>query len=384
MENYDVIISGAGPSGATAGILLAQKGLRVLVLDRKQFPRFKLCGGLLTWKTQEFLSRVFGIGPGYLKKHNALEACTQKYGLGMNRLPRITGRMRYPFLLINRSVYDNMLVRRLVSAGAVFRSPETVKDIDPESSRVVLGNGERIRASFIIGADGALSTVRRKLAGRGIVHPPWSRQSALALEMHVCRSKNDFPEYPCIHLGQVPSGYFWSFPGREKQCLGLGSNVIRNGNELKEIFNKCCAIMGVNVPVKNLKAHVLPYGDFEPRPGVQNILLCGDAAGLADPLLGEGIFYAHYSAMLASRAVLRSWKQPENAAKEYFALMQEVVTEMRYARMWRKLTLNVLSPCDFAPFRLLMHRYSRQLVETIHGLRSFKWLRTRNWSGLSD
>ena len=60
---HDVIIVGAGPAGSTAAHVLAQKGVNVLVLDKAEFPRDKLCAGLLTWKSVDVLTRVFGETP---------------------------------------------------------------------------------------------------------------------------------------------------------------------------------------------------------------------------------------------------------------------------------------------------------------------------------
>jgi flavin-dependent dehydrogenase len=100
--------------------------------------------------------------------------------------------------------------------------------------------------------------------------------------------------------------------------------------------------------------------------------------------LGEGIFYAHYSALLACRAILESDTRGGRAAETYARLMREIVGELRYARLWRNMTLGVLRPFDFALFRLLVRRYSRELAETIHGMRSFKCLRPREWTALEE
>ena len=57
---YDVIIAGGGPAGSTAGYILSKAGLNVLIIDKSNFPRKKLCGGLITYKTIRLLERVFG------------------------------------------------------------------------------------------------------------------------------------------------------------------------------------------------------------------------------------------------------------------------------------------------------------------------------------
>ena len=57
--SFDAIVIGAGPAGSTAAYLLASKGFKVLILDKSTFPRDKLCGGLLTWKTVKLLESIF-------------------------------------------------------------------------------------------------------------------------------------------------------------------------------------------------------------------------------------------------------------------------------------------------------------------------------------
>ncbi|MFP4167735.1 MAG: geranylgeranyl reductase family protein [Desulfonatronovibrionaceae bacterium] len=384
MSNYNVIICGSGPAGTTAGILLSRHGLGVLVLDRKCFPRFKLCGGLLTWKTQQFLDRILGVDLKGAKTSGILEGSFFKWGLGVDERPLLTGEMEHPFLLVDRKAYDSLLVRMLQRSGAVLRCPETVTDIEPETGMVKLLSGERLQGDFIIGADGAMSVARRKLASRGVTRPPFSRQAALALETHVPCDAGDFPDFPCIHIGRVPSGYLWAFPGQKRQCLGIGSSDVRSAQELKGIFLQYCRSFGVDVSSCRIRGHPLPYGDFEVRPGCGRVLLCGDAAGLADPLLGEGIFYAHYSGLLAARAILESGKKPRAATKQYSGEMQEIVRELRCARLWRKLTLHLLSPFDYALFRMLVSRYHPELAQTVHGMRSFRWLRPRQWSKMPE
>ncbi len=384
MHIYDVVICGAGPSGSTAGYILAQKGLDVLIVDRKMFPRFKLCGGLLTWKTQKVLERIYNIDEQELRENDVLNLVTYEYGIGLNDSPPVTGGMDYPFWLVDRQQYDALMLNKYKNEGGRLYCPQTVTDIDFREGTVYLENGETVRGRFIIGADGAVSAVRRHLARAGRVSPPCSLHSALALEVQVERASADFPEYPCIYFGNVPGGYSWSFPQDDTQYLGLGSEKAQSPQNLKGVFTRFCHSQGVEGIEEKIRGHVLPYGDFESFPGMGNVLLCGDAAGLADPLLGEGVFYAHYSALNASNAVLQCWSTPDEAAQTYSRQMREVFWEMRYAYMWRKVTLNFLRVGNFAGFRMLLNFFRKQLEETIHGLRSFKCFRHRDWRALLD
>ena len=81
-KSYDVVIVGAGPAGATAGMVLAKKGMNVLVLERETFPRDKLCAGLITLKTQELISDLVGQDLSKLQSRGIIEYQSTAYGLG--------------------------------------------------------------------------------------------------------------------------------------------------------------------------------------------------------------------------------------------------------------------------------------------------------------
>ena len=66
-EYYDVIIVGVGPAGSTAGYLLSKFGFKVLLIDKFNFPRQKLCGGLLTFKAYRLIARIFNLSENKLK-----------------------------------------------------------------------------------------------------------------------------------------------------------------------------------------------------------------------------------------------------------------------------------------------------------------------------
>jgi len=71
-NRFDAIVIGAGPAGSTAAYLLAKKGFKVLILDKKAFPRDKLCGGLLTWKTVKVLESIFQTSTDFLKSNRII------------------------------------------------------------------------------------------------------------------------------------------------------------------------------------------------------------------------------------------------------------------------------------------------------------------------
>jgi menaquinone-9 beta-reductase len=374
----DVLIVGAGPAGSTAAFLLAGSGLKVVLLDRCDFPRSKLCGGLLTWKTVQALERIFRCGPQALASAGLIRVETRQYTVAGLRANTLTRRLDDPFYLIDRTTYDAFWLRKAVSAGAEFHPRSPVAAFDPARREAVTADGRRWRASIVIGADGVDSRIRAGLVAAGQLRPPHRRGRALALECRVPRRPGEFRDHPAIYFGHVPRGYAWSFPGTVHQVLGIAA-LRTDGRRLKADFRAFLHRLGVPGPVPvALRGHGLPYGSYLKTPGYRHTLLAGDAAGLADPFLGEGIYYAHRSAELAARAAVARFGRPEEALTAYRADFRRcLLPEMRYAWAGRQLIF-ALPPRCYYPFLGLFLRLAPKIAEqTIQGRRSFRWFRLK-------
>jgi geranylgeranyl reductase family protein len=374
----DILIVGAGPAGATAAFILASRGLHVVLLDRCAFPRPKLCGGLLTWKTVETLERIFRVGLPALKAAGLVRQEARSYTLGGRRSQALTRDLNDPFYLVDRTQYDEFWLRRAVSAGAEFVPGAAVVVFDPARREARTGDGRSWRACVAIGADGVDSRVRRALAAAGCLRLPRHRGRAVAFECFAPRRPGAFRDHPAIYFGHVRRGYAWSFPARSHQVLGMAA-LKSAGRPLKDEFRRFLRELGVpGADGLRLHAHGLPYGSYLKTPGWRNALLVGDAAGLADPILGEGIYYAHRSAELAARAVMDRCAQPETALCAYRAeFRRQLLPEMRYAWAGRQVFF-ALPPSLHYPFLGLFLRLAPRIAEeTIQGRRSFRWFRLK-------
>ena len=289
MERFDAIVVGAGPGGSATALRLARGGARVLLLDRARFPRDKPCGGGLTGRAVRELP--IDVAPVVEDEVRALEV-----RLGYRK--RFERRSEVPLILMTqRRRLDAFLAEQAVAAGASFRDGVTVGGLaigpDGASLRV---DGDEVRAPVVVGADGVNGRVARAAGlGGGVVY-------GIALE-------GNGPLLPgrrgraTLELGVVPGGYGWVFPKADHANYGVGGWA-SEGPRLREHLAGLCAAHGIELSaLAGLKGRRLPIR-LNRTAHRGPVLLVGDAAGLVDPLSGDGISEALLSARLAAEAVL--------------------------------------------------------------------------------
>jgi geranylgeranyl reductase family protein len=308
---FDAVVVGAGPAGSIAALVLARGGARVALADKAAFPRDKACGDL--------------IGPRGVQVLDDLGLTVPDAGHGSDllavgpsgrrsRLPAFTGRS-YPGhgIVVPRVAFDHALREAALDAGAVgVRARVAAVEQDPDGTvrAVLASDGQRLAGDVIIGADGALSTVAR-LAGM------LDSESALwgfAVRAYV---PGEVPLPLLVLLESAPwriyPGYGWLFPGADGQAnvgIGIGMGGTRHSAPLRDDLDRFTALLrsrGDLRPTAEPGPVVggwLRMGGTGTPPAVANVLLAGDAAGLINPLQGEGIAPAMISARLAAEAVL--------------------------------------------------------------------------------
>ena len=293
MERFDVLVVGAGPAGSATATHLARGGARVLLADKARFPRDKPCGGGVT-------GRALRHAP--VDVEPAVEHVVDRFVVRVGYGGRFARRSSPLIRMTQRRRLDAHLAEQAASAGADFRDGTPVADVvlEPDGVTARIG-GSPVHAAFVVGADGANGIVVRAAGlGDGI-------QCGVALEGNVPWAELDpapYRETAWVELGVVPGGYGWVFPKGDHANLGVGG-WLHEGPRLREHVAGLARAHGLEpAAVTDLRGHRLPMR----RPGspaaTGRALLVGDAAGLVDPLSGDGIYEAFVSARLAAEAIL--------------------------------------------------------------------------------
>jgi geranylgeranyl reductase family protein len=291
-ERWDVVVVGAGPAGAATalGALRADPGLRVLLLDRADFPRDKACGDGVAPHVLDVLA---GVGvTGLLDDRVPVRRLELRArGAGVVR------DMQRPGWVVPRTLLDARLVEAAVAAGACLRR-ERVRTIEALEDGVRLAGAH---ARVVVGADGAYSTVRkaiglregqrRAVAIRGYAPVPAERRGAQVI----------------VFADRRQPAYAWSFD-RGDGLANVGYGELRSaGDSVAPTRAMFLAAVEELLPeatacATSWRASHLPLSSWRWQQPDGRVLLAGDAAGLVNPVTGEGIYYAVATGVLAGRA----------------------------------------------------------------------------------
>lgn len=380
-RRYDCIIIGGGPAGATAAHTLGSRGNTVLLIDKAEFPRKKLCGGLITWKTVQLLEREFGISLTELQAQDYIDFSTPEYEVFFEGGTVKQGQSDRPYHFADRQRYDNYLFQAATSLDSVDSiEGEAVHDIDIKETSVQVATDTRYTASYIIGADGVNSIVREALINRtNFDVNNWSENLAIATEAFIPRDEIALStDSLLVHLGFVEWGYGWVFPNQDQYVIGVGGLNRKNDTSFRTLQNNYYDELGIDADAARAEGHPIPFGNFLADPTAQNVMLVGDAGGYVDAMSGEGIFYGMRSGELCGHAIDTGLRTDTDAAAQYRSHLESyVLPELRLSKLVRPLLWG-------GPNRLrrpLIHTWGaalhKQWEELVHGTRLYKLLRRR-------
>ena len=323
-KERDVIVVGAGPSGATAATILAQQGHDVLLLDRHEFPRDKVCGDGIPNGVIRIMNRL-----GMADKIQAAEANGKFNPLTHVRLVSPRGHVVDAPLKDNndgtksyvapRMVLDAVIQEQAVESGVEFRRAKAQAPLFEDDKVVGLrakmgSNGSSktvdLRAKLVIGADGVTSAVARSLRSKETKHVDNHR--AVALRAYI-EDIEEIPHTAEFYLyEEIHPGYAWIFSlGDDRANIGLGMRLDQfrqTKRKLEDMLQDFLAMPEIKKRLKKGgKLHDIATWqlNFGSQKGLQfafdGAMLIGDAAGFINPITGGGIHNGMVSAELAAK-----------------------------------------------------------------------------------
>ncbi|MCX8197517.1 MAG: geranylgeranyl reductase family protein [Candidatus Micrarchaeota archaeon] len=353
-SQFDAIVVGGGPAGASCAALLAKKGCDVLLLEKERFPRDKPCGDAIGGKAISVLQEL-GLEKklqmiGFLRNNGvvfsspagheveiSLEGAKREFACGY-----VCKRVDFDLLVFEHAKKSCTALEEMEVVDLVFEGKK-VAGVVAKSRQ---GKEFEFRAKLVVGADGANSTVARK-TGCFSYNPQHMCSAIRGYFKNVGGLTGNIE----IHfLQECMPGYFWIFPlSKNSANVGVGmllSDISRKKVNLSALLQKCLLhpkfaerFEGAKMDGE-LAGWVLPLASAKRRCAGNGFILLGDAASLVDPFSGEGIGNAMRSAKIASEVLgeklARDISESDCIAYEK-ALWKEMEKEVSYSYTMQRL-----------------------------------------------
>jgi menaquinone-9 beta-reductase len=312
---YDVAIVGSGPGGSAAAATLTRQGFQTLLLDKADFPRDKTCGDALTPRAVRMLDAM-GVLSHFASAQRIVEAAVVAPNGAVETIgfPQVPGCPNY-LQIVPRQILDDTLRAHAVASGATFISPVRVRQIEQRGSCVEI-SGERagqpvsFKACVAIIATGASTGL---LIQVGILkrRPPMN----LAVRAYFDAVADLIPHQIQFRFDRVPlPGYAWMFPTSPTSAnVGLGTFAANSAwrGRADALAPRADFERWLQTPAMQrhlgqalrrgpIKGYPI-RSDFLHAPTYGNrVLLVGEAAGLVNPLTGDGIDFALETGCMAA------------------------------------------------------------------------------------
>jgi flavin-dependent dehydrogenase len=317
----DVLIVGGGPAGLSTWLHLRERmprlAARTILVERSTYPRDKLCGGGLTWPGALLLAEL-----DIALRSPSVAVHEVEFRFGGESLVL---RAREAIRVVRRRAFDHELARAAVARGLELHEGEPVEDLCPIDGGVLVQTPRaEYRPRFVVGADGAHSTVRARLGPRG-------RSPGLARLIKVVGPAGGAADGRLDHTAVFDfgpaaaglQGYVWHFP-----CIEDGQRAIDHGvydsrvvgdarrADLRAILERSLPDRSRALPTSSWASH--PVRPFAPDAELSapHVLLVGDAAGV-DPVLGEGIAPSLEYGEVAAEALVEAFESGDFSGSGY-------------------------------------------------------------------
>ncbi len=349
-----VAVLGGGPAGSMAAARLAQAGVETIILDEK-LAWEKPCGGGITYKA-------------YHQYPFLLENTTPKRSVTATTLsePRggsVTMRLRHPLLIYSRFDLNKMLLERAEESGARLEK-ERVTALERTGERwAVRTRSGTIDADYVVVATGARNSLKN-------VGTEWSAQDTMcAMGYWVPEEREgiDIQFFPNFE------GYIWVFP----RCGHLSVGICGKGEPSQKVKDRLHAYMeehGISRKDATFYGHLIPALERPSwrsnRVSGEGWVAVGDAAGLVDPVTGEGLYYAIRSGDLAAEAVLSERHAPSERHAFYRSLLHgEFIEDLTFGAGLAKRFFIQQVMFSSVPARMIeLMRHSPRMREIVQDL----------------
>ena len=305
----DCIIVGAGPAGATAAYHLAKRGRSVLVLDKDTFPRHKPCGGGVS----PAISKWFDFDFTPIIDNTVTKVC---YSWKHGDKTEIKLKDVEPMWMVQRGAFDHFLIQQAQAQGAQFKQGTPVTGIQLAGDRwQVTTPQETDTASYLVAADGGKGPMAGWLG--------FEKQPSLGMTLEV-EAEVPSPKRHTAYFdfGSLKNGYIWNFPKSNGYSLSAGFLRGNKGKpeELKKQLTKYAQQFGLDLA--NARYSEYPLNIWS------EAVLAGEAAGILDPLTGEGNRPAIFTGLKAAETIDAALAGETNLANYTQAITQEWGADM--------------------------------------------------------
>ena len=329
MRMYDVIVVGAGPAGCTASKVLAEKGYKVLLVEKFKMPRYKSCSGVLIKKSMELVKSYFGEDV----PESAMCTPTENRGMIFTNDAGKEYRFEQEGVNVWRSHFDGWLAKKAKVSGAEVRDGVSALSCTEKDGIVEVSlHGESNyteSARHVIDGEGVVGTLKRKITGEVpgyITTFQTFNEGSIDLDPHF------FYAYLQPELSEYDAWF-----NVKDDLLVLGVSV-KDMDKISHYYERFISYMEANHHLrisrqtkeeKWLMPHIRPGCRVD--YGVGRILFAGEVAGFLNPM-GEGISAGMESGCCAARAIMEHFDNPKMACEAYRQSTENLKSYMQ--RQW--------------------------------------------------
>lgn len=366
--NYDVAIVGGGPAGSTAGTLLKKydSSLRVGIFEREKFPRdhigesqlppiSKILVEMGCWDKVEAANFPIKIGTTYRWGRSPelwhFEFLPFESFVDESRPAKFEGQRRSTSFQVDRSVYDDILLRHAESMGCVVHEEAKISGVLQENdtiSRLILATGEEVTARFYVDASGTSGVIRRAMgvecdcptALKNIAIWDYWQNTEWAASIGVGGTR--------VQILTVRNGWIWFIPlGPTRTSIGLvmpAAHYKKSGKSPQELYEEALQeesiIAGLikNATCEGKLKTTRDWSSLSRRQAGKNWFLAGESSGFADPILSAGMTMAHLAGRDAAYSILELNRQAADwewlMAEYELRQSRRIKTHIRFADYW--------------------------------------------------